>query len=549
MGTFSRALRGKTAGLDSTGRQWVFVSYDQLTDAIGPLARIPVRELGIVLVECPSKAARRPYHKQKLALVLTSLRHFAIEQAERGVAVRHVVSESYREALGALGPLSMMRPAERELRAELAPLVESGQITLLDHDGWLTTASDFQSACPAPPYRMDAFYRFVRRKLGVLMEKNGKPVGGRFSFDTENRRTWKGEPPAPKRPRFAVDAITEEVCELVRTKLKRHPGALDPEALPATKADVERVWQLAKDECLDSFGPFEDAMASDERHLFHTLISPLLNLQRLPVRRVIDEVVAMKLPLPSKEGFIRQILGWREYMRHVHEATDGFRVIGGIPQPCAKTPGDGGHGGWSGESWPAETGDGGSMTSVLGASNEVPPAWWGRASGLRCLDEVVRGVWEEGYSHHITRLMVLSNIAMLLDVSPRALADWFWVAYIDAYDWVVEPNVHGMSTFGVGDLLTTKPYVAGAGYIDRMSDFCQGCSFDPKTTCPLTPMYWAFLSRHRETLAKVDRMKLPLVGEARRSPAQKETDEATFKSVRDRLARGEQLGPNQRSLF
>ena len=179
----------------------------------------------------------------------------------------------------------------------------------------------------------------------------------------------------------------------------------------------------------------------------------------------------------------------------------------------------------------------------IGAARPLPPAFWGKPSGLACLDRVVEGVWEDGTSHHITRLMVLSNIATLLDVSPRELTDWFWAAYIDAYDWVVEPNVLGMGTFAAGDLMTTKPYVAGSAYIDRMSDYCDGCRFDPKTTCPLTPLYWAFLGRHREALAGVDRMKLPVASERKRTASLRASDAAGFERVAGALARGEELEP------
>lgn len=526
-------------------RRWLFVPYDQLTDSVGPLAREPAQELGIVVVECPEKAGRRPYHKQKLALLLANLRHFAIEQAERGVAIRHVVASSYAAALEPLaarldGAIEVMRPAERELRAELAPLVETKKLTLVPHEGWLTTPDDFRASQAGPPWRMDAFYRYVRRRLGVLM-KDGKPVGGRFSFDTENRRPWHGEPPAPVLPTFHVDEITEEVCALVREQMDRHPGTLTPERIPATRADAERVWAWALSECLPTFGPFEDAMSTQSRSLFHTQISALLNLQRLSAHRVVADVADdARIPLASREGFVRQILGWREYMHHAHDATDGFRVVAGVVQPTAARPGDGGYGGWNAEAWPAPNGgDGGSLASYLGTSKSIPPAYWGTASGMRCLDTVVASVWEDGYSHHITRLMVLSNLAMLLDVSPRELTDWFWVAYVDAYDWVVEPNVHAMGTFGVGDLITTKPYIAGSAYIDRMSDYCGGCRFDPKTTCPFPSLYWAYLGRHAERLSKVQRLRLPLAAESRRSPAQRLEDAATFERVSAALTAGQ----------
>lgn len=533
---------------DERGRRWLFVPYDQLSDEVGPLAREAPRDVGIVLVECPAKAARRPYHRQKIALVLANLRHFALEQAARGVAVRHVVAPSYVAALATGGPLEVMRPAERELRVELAPLVESGKLRVLEHEGWLTEPDDFRAAARVDGdgrlvARMDVFYRRVRKRLGVLMQ-DGKPLGGRFSFDGENRKAWSGDPPAPSLPTFEPDEVTAEVCELVRTEFARHPGVLRPESLPATRADAERAWQWAKRECLPRFGPFEDAMSARERTLFHTRLSPLINLLRLPARRVLDEALAMDLPLASLEGFVRQVLGWREFMRHVHDATDGLRELGGERARCAKAPGDGGWSKWRGEPWRtsgASDGDGGSLASALGGSEHAPPAYWGAESGLRCLDEVVRAVWDEGYSHHITRLMVLANIATLLDVAPRELADWFWAAYTDAYDWVVEPNVIAMGAFGAGDAFTTKPYVSGAAYVDRMSDYCRECRFDPRQTCPLTPMYWAFLGRRRAALERVERMKLPLAAEAKRTAAQRAHDVGVFEHVRAALRRGDPL--------
>jgi deoxyribodipyrimidine photolyase-related protein len=292
-------------------------------------------------------------------------------------------------------------------------------------------------------------------------------------------------------------------------------------------------------------------MSTRSRTLFHTQVSALLNLQRLSAQPLVADVALdPRIPLASREGFVRQILGWREYVHHIHDATDGFRVIAGVAQPSARAPGDGGYARWAGKPWPdPHGGDGGSLASHLGANGPLPAAYWGAPSGLNCLDAVVEAVWQDGYGHHITRLMVLSNLAMLLDVSPRELTDWFWVAYADAYDWVVEPNVHGMGSFGVGDLLTTKPYIAGSAYIDRMSDYCQGCRFDPKTTCPITPLYWAYLGRHRAELERVPRLKLPLAAEARRAPDQRRADADVFERTAQELRAGRTLQPAQRSLF
>ncbi|MFN3200764.1 MAG: cryptochrome/photolyase family protein [Bradymonadia bacterium] len=524
--TFATAL-AQHQPVEQQGRRWLFVPYDQLTDQLGPLSRHPPETLGIVLVECPAKAARRPYHKQKLALVLSNLRHFALEQVRRGVAVRHVVSRGdYAEALrpqcAELGTLTMMEAAERELRVDLQPLVDEGALRIRPHEGWLTTVEDFTgSVGSAPPWRMDAFYRAVRRRTGILMDARGKPEGGRFSFDGDNRKVWPGDPPAPALPRFAPDTITREVGDLVEQQFADHPGQLDLSMLPATAADAETLWRWARESCMTHFGPYEDAMSRHERNLFHTRISMLLNLHRLLPQRVIDDVHAMDVSLGSKEGFIRQILGWREFVRHVHRATDGFRHLLDGHHPKADP-------------------------SHLGAAHPLPPAFWsGAPSGLACLDTVVESVWTEGYSHHITRLMVLSNLATLLDVSPRALTDWFWVAYTDAYDWVVEPNVLGMGTFAAGDVMTTKPYVSGAAYINKMSDYCEGCRFHPKKTCPITPLYWAFLARHADQLADNMRLKLPLASCRKRSPEKRAEDARIYRQVIDMLSAGAELTPER----
>jgi len=527
MSAFRGALAAAVEGRRATGRRVVWAPYDQLTDEVGPLAGEAPERLTLVMIESPAKAARRPYHRQKLALVLANGRHFALEQARRGVLVRHVVSpDGYGPALervsAELGPIAAMEPAERELREETAPLVAEGRIRLEPHAGWLSTRAHFEAACPQAPFRMDAFYRHVRKATGVLVDR-GKPVGGKWSFDAENREAWRGDPPAPRPPGFEADAVTREVVDLVESRYERHPGRADPTTLPATKADAEALWSWARRECLPHFGPYEDAMAAAAPGLFHTRVAPLVNLHRLLPARVVSDALALDLPLASKEGFVRQILGWREYVRHVHVATDGLRDLPGGPAPRGPR--------------------GDAAPSALGADGRLPPAYWGRPSGLRCLDVVVDDVWREGWSHHITRLMVLSNLATLLDVSPRELTDWFWVAYVDAYDWVVEPNVLGMGTYGAGDLMTTKPYVSGAAYIDRMSDYCEGCAFHPRTTCPITPLYWAFLARHAEQLGENHRLAVPLAALRKRPSAKREEDARTFTRVRDALDRGERLTP------
>lgn len=540
MGSFRRALNAAQRHVDTASestRRWVYIPYDQLSDRIGPLSELAPDEAGIVLVETPTKAARRPYHRQKLALVLSSMRHFAVEQAERGVAVDYrigpqTVAEHLRAAAAAHGPLVCMRPAERELRAELAPLVRDDLLRFTAHGGWLSDEADFD-ILGAAPWRMDAFYRHLRQRTGLLME-DGKPEGGRYSHDGDNRQPFRGEPTPPTPPRFTPDAITEEVGALLTDgPLRDHPGTLDLGALPASAHNVQTHWRWVKEHCLTHFGPFEDAMSRNHPGLFHTRLSPLINLHRLLPADVVQAVAASDAPLNSREGFVRQVLGWREFVRHVHERTDGFRLL----------PGDEGFTGQRFELPPTGL-DTAPDPRFLAAETPLPPAFWPDSpSGLSCLDTVVRDVWREGYSHHITRLMVLSNIARLLDVVPAELSDWFWVAYIDAYDWVVQPNVLGMGTFAAGELMTTKPYVSGANYLHKMSDYCGDCAFDPRRTCPLTSMYWAFLQRHRERLSDNPRLRLPLASCRKRSDEQHAHDTRIAERTRELLGEGKQVTP------
>ncbi|HYO82188.1 MAG TPA: cryptochrome/photolyase family protein [Bryobacteraceae bacterium] len=529
-------------------RLHVYVPYDQLTDEFGPLSRTDPRDLTIWLVENPWKAARRPYHRQKLALVIANMRQFALEQAERGVDVRHiVVNGPYRTAfLDASMPIHVMRPAEHELRQDLRPLLESGAMVELPHEGWLTSADVLTSTHPkGPPWLLERFYRAARQRYNVLM--NGSdPAGGRFNFDAENRHSWTAgkDPVPPELPKFAVDPIKREVGDLIEQHFSRHPGALELEAVPTTAMDATRLWNWAKAHCLANFGRYEDAMSERSSSLFHTRISALVNLSRLAPVRVVRDAEALDVPIASKEGFIRQVLGWREFMHHVHELTDGFRLLPAGTAVLDK-PGDGGFATATGRPW-LSTGaegdpDGGAVPSWLGADTPLPPVYWGRPSGMNCMDNVVADVWRDGWSHHITRLMVLSNLATLLDVSPRELTDWFWVAYVDAYDWVVEPNVLGLGTYSVGPLFTTKPYVSGGNYIHKMSDYCPGCRFDPKHNCPFSALYWAFLERHRDSLERNPRLANIYRTARIRLQNGKAGSQDRFVQIRDTLLRGDEL--------
>lgn len=560
---FKKELAGLTKEIDyKSKRTWFYLPYDQVTSKIGPLSRLPASQAGVILIENSWKPSLRPYHKQKLALILANLRNFALELARQGIAVEHMaVSGPYSQALTEIskkyGQITMMEAAELELRQDLAGLQASGALQVVRHEGWLTELDDLKGVFKSGKFRMDAFYRHLRQKTGILMETskskddksiNHKPVGGKYSFDSENRQPWKGSPPAPNPPSFAPNAVSEEVGYLIEKYFADHPGKLNLETLPATSEDAERLWRFAKEECLPHFGPYEDAMSTQSSGLFHTRLSQLLNIMRILPQDVLQEVLEMDIPLASKEGFIRQVIGWREYVRGMHALTDGFRNINGVE--CREKPGDAGYSRWLGRDFGntlykekgstggLSTSDGGASPNYLESREDLPPAFWGARSGLNCLDTVVEDVMEEAYSHHITRLMILSNLATLLDIEPRQLSDWFWVAYSDAYDWVVEPNVLAMGTFALGELMTTKPYVSGAAYINKMSDYCKGCRFDPAKNCPITRLYWAFLERKADKLKGNQRMMMPLNSLKKRSQEEKEQDRAVFQRVKARLAQG-----------
>lgn len=499
------------------GRRWIYLPYDQLSDQFGLLSREDPSSLGILLMENPAKASRRPYHKQKLAWILTQQRQFALEQAERGISVAYRVGD-YAEEARRLNCL-VARPAEWELRQELK------DFKFLPHEGWLTSRELFASL-GKPPWRMDAFYRKVRRESSILME-NGKPKGGKYSHDVENRKPWRGQPPAPQAPVYPAGWLKDEVQELIESRFGHHPGSLNLASIPLSLPEIDAYWSWVQRECLPHFGPYEDAMSSTSPGLFHSRLSPLINLHRLTPRRVLEDVLKLDLPLSSQEGFVRQILGWREFVRHVHESTEGFRTL----WPESEEPADGGWSRWKGQAWNGLSA--GAAPNSLKAVHDLPPAFWGKHSGLNCLDTVVDEVWKDGWTHHITRLMILGNLATLLGYSPRQLADWFWVAYIDAFDWVVEPNVLAMATYGTGDLMTTKPYVSGAAYIHRMSDYCKTCRYKPAVDCPITPMYWAFIHRHRQMLGKNPRVGAILAQLQKRDP---EADQSVVEQLRARLS-------------
>ncbi|SEB37915.1 cryptochrome/photolyase family protein [Terriglobus roseus] len=556
--SFLEAMRQRypTVG-EARDRSWVFVPYDRLNDRIGPLATDS--NAGIILVESHAKGRARPYHHKKVLLVLSNMRHFALEQIERGRSVLYLNSpESYGEQLRAaqqrfqLGSILYTRPAERELRKDLERGCAAG-LQLEEHEdtAWLSKPDDWQAAFGKGTSRgrqflMERFYRHMRQTSGILMEA-GKFAGGKLSFDEQNREPYRGQITPPPRPSFELDAITLELMEMIQAVNPVAFGSVDGFDLPVTEVDAKTAWRFALDRLLPFFGPWEDAMSTQEPMLFHSALSALMNVSRLLPREVVADVEAAyhrgKIPLASAEGFIRQILGWREFMRHIHETTDGFRLLPQSPDPLSNRDAHA-YSATIVQTIDPATPDRPATPSALKAHLPLPAAYWGERSGMFCLDTVVAQVRQQGWSHHITRLMVLSNLAVLCGFSPRELTDWFWVAYIDAYDWVVEPNVLGMATFADGGLTATKPYVSGAAYINRMSDYCGKCALDPRKSlgpgsCPYTALYWTFLERNAELLQSNQRLRMPYVALRKKTATERKALRERAEAAVAQLGRGE----------
>ncbi len=359
-----------------------------------------------------------------------------------------------------------------------------GTLTLVPNDLFLTTPEMFDEWATShgdnDTYRQEHWYRFVRRELDVLMDGDD-PVGGEWNYDDENRETppdgW--EPPQP--PRFEPDELTEDVREFVRERYDEVWGSDEEFVWPVTRAEAEKALNHFIRVRLCEFGPYQDAMLEGEWALCHSLLSASLNLGLLHPRDVVaaaESAYEDGAPLNSVEGFIRQIIGWREFVRHVYRRS--------MPEM--------------------------GTANQLGQTTSLPEAYYTGETEMNCLSEAVGHVWNHGYAHHIERLMVLSNFALIYGADPHELNEWFHFGFVDAFHWVTTPNVVAMGSFAT-DVLSSKPYAASANYVNEMSDYCSSCVYaHTKTTgdraCPFNALYWDFLKRNEEVLRGTGRMGL-----------------------------------------
>jgi deoxyribodipyrimidine photolyase-related protein len=333
--------------------------------------------------------------------------------------------------------------------------------------------------------RMEFFYRDMRRRTGLLMTADGQPEGGRWNFDAENRKRLPYTVFVPPPMGFAPDIATQAVIDLVRQRFTNGFGEIDGFDFPVTAKEAEAALADFIAHRLPGFGDWQDAMQRDQATLFHAVISPALNiglLDPLSVCRAVEAAWrAGTVALNAAEGFIRQVIGWREYVRGIYWLR--------MPEYGA--------------------------LNALGATRELPAFYWNGETKMACIRQVVRQTRRDAYVHHIQRLMVTGNFALLAGLHPDAVDEWYLAVYADAYQWVEMPNTRGMALFADGGLLGSKPYAASGAYINRMSDYCQGCAYDVKDTtgpkaCPFNFLYWDFIARHAERFASNVRMAMPL---------------------------------------
>jgi deoxyribodipyrimidine photolyase-related protein len=446
----------------------------------------------VILIESRQWVQQRPYHRQKLVLVWSAMRHFAEELRQQGWSVTYEVADDFAAPLQqwirqqGITELRLMQPGDRPFRELVAALDLPCEVKVLPNNHFLWGEGGFADwAADRKSLTLEYFYREGRKRFEVLMDGK-EPTGGEWNFDKANRKPPRGKLTTPQALWFEPDAITREVIDHVQTGNFSSYGQVEPFRWAVTRSQAEDVLAHFVRVRLSTFGPYQDAMVTGEDTMWHSLLSPYLNLGLLQPQDVIRAIERAyhqhDLDINSVEGFIRQVLGWREFMFGLyHHVEDDY------PQ----------------RNW-------------FGHDRPLPGFFWDAAqTDMNCLHQVLQQVERTGYAHHIQRLMVLANFALIAGLSPQAVKDWFHAVFIDAYDWVMQTNVLGMGLFADGGVLASKPYAASANYINKMSDYCKGCRYDHKArtgeaACPFNFFYWDFLDRHRNKLQSQGRMSFIL---------------------------------------
>jgi deoxyribodipyrimidine photolyase-related protein len=475
-----------------------FILGDQLTRRIAALDGLAPGDI-VLMAEVEAEARYVRHHKQKIVLVLSAMRHFAQELRAEGIEVDYVRLDDARNTGSFTGELQSAVARHRAARVVVTEPGEWRVLEMMRHwsdmlgvpveirpdDRFLCSRAEFAHwAEGRAALRMEYFYRDMRRRTGFLMD-GAAPVGGRWNFDPENRRPLPANLQPPQRLRFKPDKITREAMQLVGARFADHFGDLDSFGWPVTRAQALDVLDAFISSALPFFGEYQDAMRTGAPFLYHAMLSPALNIGLLsPHETCVAAERAFRAghaPLNAVEGFIRQILGWREYVRGVYW----------LRMPHYRE------------------------SNALHALRPLPWFYWSGKTRMNCLAETIADTRQFAYAHHIQRLMITGNFALLAGVEPSKIEEWYLVVYADAFEWVELPNVHGMAVFADGGVLASKPYAASGAYIDRMSNYCKSCSYDVRAktgvdACPFNYLYWNFLIENRDRLAGMPRLAMPL---------------------------------------
>ncbi|MEL6961824.1 MAG: cryptochrome/photolyase family protein [Pseudomonadota bacterium] len=472
-----------------SSRKLVLILGDQLTPAISSLGVADKATDRILIVEAMEEATYVGHHKKKIVFLFSAMRHFADSLRKDGWAVDYVtlqdpgnsgsLTSEVGRAIERFAPnrLVITEPGEWRLQDEMEGWSKRFglSVDILDDTRFLCSKRTFAAwAEGRKQLRMEFFYREMRKQTGLLMD-GATPIGGKWNFDTENRKPAKSDLFLPQPIGFEPDEITREVLDLVGTEFADHFGDAEPFWFGVTSAQANKALDAFIEEALPGFGDYQDAMLTGERFLYHSVLSLYINaglLDPLDVcKRIQTAYESGHAPLNAAEGFIRQIIGWREYVRGIY---------------WLKMP-----------TYVEE--------NALDAPRALPDFYWTGETEMACLREAITQTKEEAYAHHIQRLMVTGNFAMLAGVAPKDVHKWYLAVYADAYEWVELPNTLGMSQFADGGLLASKPYASSGNYINKMSDYCRHCSFDVKqktgeSACPFNALYWDFLARNDDVL-------------------------------------------------
>ncbi len=465
----------------------ILVLGDQLSLSLSSLREGDKLHDVVLMAEVMAEATYARHHKKKFVLVFSAMRHFAEALRAEGWRVDYVFMKDEGNTHSLKGEVEraklrhgisdvvMTEPGEWRLREDLH------QIHQLEDRRFLCTHAGFrQWADGRKELRMEYFYRDMRRQTGLLMEGD-KPVGGQWNFDSENRKPAKSDLFMPGPLRFAPDEITRDCIALTQKIAEDNFGDIDPFWFAVTTEQAEQALEHFLISALPKFGETQDAMLTGQKFLHHAVLSPYINLGLLDplhvCRRVEDEYRAGRVPLAAAEGFIRQIIGWREYIRGIYW----------LKMPDYRD------------------------VNVLNATRPLPDFYWTGETDMNCIAQAVKQTREEAYAHHIQRLMVTGNFALIAGINPQEVHEWYLAVYADAYEWVELPNTIGMALHADGGLLGSKPYAASGNYINKMSDYCKSCRYDVKQrtgpdACPFNALYWDFMARHLQRFSKNPRM-------------------------------------------